>query len=203
MIIEYCKQQDNFFDILPAKNFLPQWYTCIKNDENINAKMCMPFLDSFLTGYIVQSSYDIDVENGNVVSKNVAIREPKTIQTPTGYFEKEYMWSFLYNIKIENNYSILITHPLNRYDLPFITLSGIVDVDDIMVHGSLTFFIKNGFSGKIVAGTPVAQLIPIKRESWELFYNNNLKEIGKNRYLKSSFTKNLYRNNFWHRKEYK
>ena len=75
MIIEYCKQDDKYFDIVPAKNFLPEWYLNIKNDEDINAKKCMPFLDSFLSGYIVQLSYNIEVKNGEIISKNINFRK--------------------------------------------------------------------------------------------------------------------------------
>ena len=72
-----------------------------------------------------------------------------------------------------------------------------------MVHGSLTFFIKNSFSGIIYAGTPIAQLIPIKRENWELIENKNLKQKGDSMYIDSSLTKNFYKTNLWNRKEYK
>jgi hypothetical protein len=204
MIFEYCKQNENYFDIVPAKNFIPEWYTSIKNNSNkTNVKKCMPFLDSFLLGYMVQSSYDIDFENGKVVSNNIGLREVKSIPTPYDYEEKEYMWRFLYNIKLEDGYSLLVTHPFNRYDLPFITLTGIVDADKMMVHGSLTFFLKNNFSGRIVSGTPIAQLIPIKRDSWSIEYNEQLKNLGQQRYMQSSLSTGLYKNKFWKRKEYK
>ena len=35
-----------------------------------------------------------------------------------------------------------------------------------MGWGNVPFFIKSGFEGVIPAGTPIAQLIPIKREKW-------------------------------------
>lgn len=204
MKFEYCKQDPNYFDIEPAKNFLPEWYTSIKNNnEKINVRKCMPFLDSFLSGYIVQSSYDIEIKDGEIVSDNVGIRTNSSIQSLDGYSKKEYMWRFLYDIKIEAGYSLIVTHPFNRYDLPFITLTGVVDADDIMVHGGLTFFVKNNFSGKIVSGTPIAQLIPIKRDDWEIVYNENLKNLGSERYMKSSLSKNFYKNNSWKRKEYR
>lgn len=204
MIFEYSKYNDSFPNIELSKNFLPDWYTSIKNNDNkTSVKKCMPFLDSLLSGYMVKSAYDIVVENGNIISNNINYRKINSIPIPEGYFNKEYMWSFLYNIQIEKGFSLLITHPLNRHDLPFITLSGIVDADNFMVHGSLTFFIKNSFSGIIYAGTPIAQLIPIKRENWELIENKNLKQKGDSMYIDSSLTKNFYKTNLWNRKEYK
>jgi hypothetical protein len=34
------------------------------------------------------------------------------------------------------------------------------------MSGNIPFFIKEGFSGVIPKGTPIAQVIPFKRESW-------------------------------------
>jgi hypothetical protein len=61
-----------------------------------------------------------------------------------------------------------MTHPLNRTDLPFYTLSGIVDSDNYMGEGKVPFFIKKDFTGIIPAGTPIVQIIPIKTdEVWK------------------------------------
>lgn len=203
MIFEYCKQDKKYPDIKLSKSFIPDWYISIKNNNKNNVKKCMPFLDSFLNGYIVESPYDIVVKNGEIISDNINHRNINSVPIPDDYFNKEYMWKFLYNIKLEDGFSLLITHPFNRYDLPFLTLTGIVDADNFMVHGNLTFFIKKDFSGTIASGTPIAQLLPIKRENWEIIENDNLKQRGESDYLKSSLSKNFYKNNFWIRKEYK
>ena len=61
----------------------------------------------------------------------------------------------------------MITHPLNRNDLPFITISGIVDGNfAISADGNVPFYIKNNFEGIIPQGTPIAQLIPFYRQNW-------------------------------------
>jgi hypothetical protein len=61
----------------------------------------------------------------------------------------------------------LITHPINRYDLPFTSVSGLADYDVYPLPGNVSFHIKEGFEGTIPAGTPIMQIIPIKREDWE------------------------------------
>ena len=65
---------------------------------------------------------------------------------------------------------MLFTHPLNREDLPFRTLSGMVDCDrwrDGLVHFP-ALWIDPNFEGVLPAGTPVAQAIPIRRETLDL-----------------------------------
>ena len=111
---------------------------------------------------------------------------------------------FAVAINIPKNYSILFTHPLNRHDLPFTTLSGIVDSGLITSPtGSVPFYIKENFEGLIPQGTPIAQLIPIRQESWSSKIKNGLVEKS----LKQTISSNLvfsgwYKKNIWKRKNY-
>jgi hypothetical protein len=61
------------------------------------------------------------------------------------------------------------------------------------------------WEGLIPAGTPVAQVIPIKRESWIMeFGNENDKEKHfKDKELIDSVFMNGYKKMFWKKKEYK
>jgi hypothetical protein len=57
---------------------------------------------------------------------------------------------------------------LNRFDLPFTTLTGMVDCDryhDNWVHFPVHWHDPT-FSGVLPKGTPVAQCVPVKRENW-------------------------------------
>jgi hypothetical protein len=76
----------------------------------------------------------------------------------------------LWTIEAPEGYAVLFTHPLNRVDLPFTTLTGIVDCDryhDNWIHFPARWNDPN-FSGVLPKGTPVAQCVPVKRESWVL-----------------------------------
>ncbi len=67
------------------------------------------------------------------------------------------------DLKVENG-----THPINRDDLPFTTLTGLVDVDLYslaFVHFPARWR-DPAFNGTLAKGTPVAQCLPIRRESW-------------------------------------
>jgi hypothetical protein len=95
-------------------------------------------------------------------------------------------------------------HPLNRVDLPFITISGIIDFDK-SIHapiGNIPFFIKKGFTGTIPAGTPMFQMIPFKREDWksenqtysDIFWQKKLNE--------RKGIADIYKKKVWQKKSY-
>ena len=68
---------------------------------------------------------------------------------------------------MDKGYSVLITHPFNRDDLPFRTLTGLVDVD-LYKSNTIQFpavWIDESFTGILKKGTPIAQCIPIKRDN--------------------------------------
>jgi len=62
----------------------------------------------------------------------------------------------------------LFTHPFNRFDLPFTTLTGLVDCD--RYHDNWIHFPAHwhdiDFSGVLPKGTPVAQCVPVRRDNW-------------------------------------
>ena len=100
--------------------------------------------------------------------------------------------------------ALVITHPLNRNDLPWIVLSGVVDAD---VHplrpGNMPLFIKENFEGIIPKGTPIFQLIPFKRENWEKQKDPGLvKSFVKHIYNVNSVIYGWYKDNAWTRKNY-
>ena len=57
---------------------------------------------------------------------------------------------------------------MNRNDLPFTTITGMVDTDtytDNLVNIPARWH-DTAFNGVLPKGTPVAQCIPVKREKW-------------------------------------
>jgi hypothetical protein len=197
----------------PAKNFIPDWYKNIKSGKDFfNVKKCIPFLDSMSNGYIQTTWCDIIVteeEDGPkvVFDSEVPIfgRRPTSDMPVDKYFyDIEFVWQRPWSIILPKGYSALIVHPLNRIDLPFMTLSGIVDLDK-SIHapiGNIPFFIKKGFTGTIPAGTPMFQILPIKREDWksetqeynDFFWEEKIKE-------KQNFS-GFYKKQIWQRKSF-
>ena len=77
-----------------------------------------------------------------------------------------------WTIELEQGYSLFATHPINRDDLPFRLLTGLVDCDQFTDVGVLfpAIWIDKKFEGILPRGTPVAQCFPVSREAMSLSY---------------------------------
>jgi hypothetical protein len=98
----------------------------------------------------------------------------------------------------------MFTHPINRPDLPFYTMTGIVDTDTFPVPVNFPFFIREDFDGIIPEGTPIAQVIPFKREDWKADVDVENQSNPPVSFLNNIFSPpfNFYKRNFWKRKKY-
>jgi hypothetical protein len=97
---------------------------------------------------------------------------------------------------------MLVTHPINRYDLPFTTWSGLIDSDRFWANGNLPFALKEDFIGTIPEGTPFAQLIPVKRAKWQAIYDQSKVEAYMLQGEAARNPKTNYKKTKWVRKEY-
>ena len=208
----------------PAKLKVPDWWKdserffdgkmSLKGTEgNHGVKLCMPFLDAMTIGYTANLWVDVLVEQtylgpkiGWRVGPDPIVQRDtlnKTIPIPAGHYKTHYAWRDIMFTQTPPGYSSLITHPLNRHDLPFMTLSGVVDTDMTMARGTLPFFLKEGFEGIIPAGTPMFQIIPFKREDWKIEEDDSLEEVGlENEFLTKKSLFGWYKKNKWSKKNY-
>ena len=185
--------------------------------QNAGLKTCAPFLDIMISGYAVVTPFDIYVgrdENGDLDIKwnsptdwndFIAERPAKsgaTIPRPAGHLPNHLVWASRWGFKAPKGYSMLVTHPFNRYDLPFTTMSGLIDSDKFFGNGNLPFFIKEGFTGLIPEGTPFAQIVPIKRKSWKMIINDSFKDTyyRQGKLVRQKDT--TYKKKMWVRKVY-
>lgn len=212
-----------------AKNFIPEWYK--KAEQFIGGKvevlpqsgisrgpkLCVPFLDALTSGYIATLWQDIIVsyEFGEPVirweefhdsPRPAQDRSPLTTPTypiPAGHFNKHFVWQSPYIFKVPEGYSLLITHPFNRFELPFTTLSAVVDADGVMGAGNIPFYLKDGFEGVIEKGTPLFQVLPFKREAWKTEEDMSLiEDSDRNISMSSRVVRGWYKNNQWRKKTY-
>jgi hypothetical protein len=213
----------------PAARHLPEWYKnlfpYINNAKklkfppgvgthNTTVKRCMPFLDAMSAGYTFVLNDDIYVEqvdnqpfirwksDAEIVTWH-SIDQFEGLPIPKGYHSVVAKWHNDYILETPVGYSMLFTHPINRFDLPFKTITGFVDTDNYVLPVQFPFFLEQGFEGIIKSGTPVAQMIPVKRDSW----NSDLKKYDKDdsykRYRKMNRTfAGSYKLNFWTKKTY-
>jgi hypothetical protein len=217
---------DNVGQPTPIKEFLPEWYRQAETtyveangSEAAGLKKCAPYMDALISGYALVTPMDIFVSenedgslkigwNGTQSTGNFIQERPKgsgaTMPRPAGHHPNHLIFSGFWGIKTPKGWSLLVTHPLNRHDLPFTTLSGIMDSDNFAASGNIPFFIKQGFVGVIPAGTPFAQLIPIKRAKWAMVKND--KGLVDLEHIHGESARNPetnYKKKFWVRKDYK
>lgn len=213
----------------PIKTPIPQWWKDGEStliDENGNPsgglKSCIPFMEIMNTGYTIVAPFDIYVskkENGDLdirwsgpdsTNWPIFIQERPTdlgatIPRPAGHHPNHFVWHCMWSWKTPKNYSTIVTHPFNRFDLPFTTLSAIMDSDKFQGNGNIPFFLKQDFEGIIKAGTPIIQIYPFKRTSWKSWKDDSFNTDIEQKQLKDIRVdpKKSYKKKFWVRKEFK
>jgi hypothetical protein len=178
-------------------------------------KLCQPFIDALTSGYIVRlptsimvikDNYGQSVFKWQTAMDLVDFQDNAVLghfKAPEGYNPQFFRWINMWKVQTPPGYSSLFTHPFNRFDLPFTTLTGIVDTDLHPNPVILPFFIKDDFEGIIEEGTPIAQIIPFKRDNWEseLLTSDSSQKYGTD-IIRNSFIR-TYKKKFWSKKIYK
>jgi hypothetical protein len=191
-------------------------------------KSCNPFLDSIIAGYIQELSCAIEITKNNgkdpiefrYVEKNqndeyVEVEHLNlidertgaighTIPRPHGHSHNHLVWVGHWGWKLPRGYSMIVTHPMNQFQLPFTTSSGFMESDRFIAGGNVPWYIKEGFTGIIPKGTPMYQIIPVKRKKW-LGYVPRKVVSRKAQFLGLKAREVLYgfyRDNLWVKKHY-
>lgn len=156
---------------------VPSWYRKMLGvNEGIQTiKKCVPFLDSLSMGYHIPLPADILWDpkekkfltnaSTDIYTEHFASQTDGMILPPE-FDPQPHKWSNYWHIKTPKGYSTLFIHPLNRLDLPFYSMSGVVDTDSHPLIINFPFFLRKDFEGVIKAGTPMIQAIPFKRDKW-------------------------------------
>jgi hypothetical protein len=215
LIPEWYKKADRFlinpysddYYVGPDKGKVPTW------------KACPAIFDIFATGYAYLTPCDIEFyinEKGTIDSK---IDDPNykdfctprspmpEFYQPDGYYEDHFAWFSDWAVKLPDGYSAIYMNPSNNFELPFLITEGIIDNDKVNLPGSMPFFIKQGWTGILPAGTPYAQIIPFKREDWTSSYHfDDAETMQKKNMENSSFYRvpngGVYKNKVWEKRTY-
>lgn len=212
---------------IPASFNLPDWYkstnSFVTNEKKpINGltpatiKKCMPVFDVLSHGYYILTHTDIFVTNkldddGNMQlwvqwANHEAVefhpREQVPIH-PKHHYGNVAKWMNPWGIKTPNGYSTLFIPPVHR-DNVFSILEGVVDTDTYTSPVNFPMVLTHpyvGYDGLIPAGTPIAQVIPFKRDEWKMdFGGEKEKKIIENtqKQIRVKFFdgyKNIFRQN--------
>jgi hypothetical protein len=177
---------------IPSAQGVPDWlksmpasaYSSISLREEDTVKRCPPFIDAMTSGFLILLFCDLRVDDGGITWDNeipaggalefprspISFHDSSQVSGTPLFEPGRFMIKFhnLWTVEAPEGYGVLFTHPFNRFDLPFTTLTGLVDCDlysDNWVHFP-AYWHNTGFRGVVPKGTPVAQCIPVKREDW-------------------------------------
>lgn len=201
---------------VPSTKNVPSWYRKMPGvkDGVQTIKKCVPFLDSLSMGYHIPLPSDVywnseeraglSNAKASMYSDHFAVQSDEVV-LPSEFDPQPHKWSNYWHIKTPKGYSTLFIHPLNRLDLPFYSMSGVVDTDSHPLIINFPFFIRKDFEGIIEAGTPMIQAIPFKRDKW---YSEILDQYGSyqgdymsHEVMEAPF--GWYKRKHWFRKEYR
>tara|TARA_B100000287_G_C20652912_1_gene787589 strand:- start:211 stop:927 length:717 start_codon:yes stop_codon:yes gene_type:complete len=216
----------------PARSLMPQWYSEAplyysfgsKDDrlkmtdegKNMTFKKCIPLIDGLKSGYIVELRKDLIVQdnqdgqfdiqwNSDDLVITVHNSASNLVEAPYGYNSQviNYIWNTI--IKTPKGYSCLITHPLGFNDTALRMIPAVVDTDKEVLNFHLPMWLKKDFIGIIKKGTPIAQIIPFKRDNWTA-KNSFLKDGEYEVLAENGFNatmQNHYRDTSWSKKRFK
>ena len=183
---------------VPAKRRTPEWlkrmpltnFEPIKGTDDKTVKNCPPFIDAMTAGFMMPLACDLRFEDGrfewdwpdfpagNRLARAMPSPSPLASHYPGQVVGSPFAgdgrvlikFTNFWTIEVPAGYSLLFTHPFNRPDLPFRTVTGLVDCDRY-VDQFINFpaaWTDDSFSGVLPKGTPVAQVIPVLREALDL-----------------------------------
>lgn len=210
----WYRQADRYYKDPAGNNYKDQQGNSIHS-----WKSCPVLYDGMDTGYAFKTPCDLVFTRDQQRNPHVRITDDRFpnfvqerppmpgFQVPWGYEQFHFAWYGEWAVELPRGYSALYIQPMNRYELPFQTTSGIIDSDKVNLFGTVPFFIAKDFEGILPKGTPFLQIIPFKRENWKSeyeypdhmkIYNDNMENIKKYRTSKGG----VYLNNVWERRKY-
>lgn len=156
----------------------------------LSFKGCPAVLDSMLQGYILPLWTDIyveptgfDVEGGTVPKfswgetldyKVIQSQHPDASKAFEPFKEMSscpvtLKFNSPWILKTPKDYSMLCIPPMNNRDSRFEAVAGIICSDEFTTYINIPFIWKapSDYEGVIKAGTPLVQMIPFKRETFQ------------------------------------
>ena len=218
----------------PASQSIPQWFRdhpayaisnknpsgkkiIIENRQsNATAKKCTPMLDGMTSGYIIPLWADVQItqkKDGPEISwmttrdvfglhGNYSSDKIKPID---GFYELVLKYITYFRIRTPKGYSSIIRNPAGHYDIPFYALPAVIDTDKSVIDSNIPCWVSKSFEGIVEKGTPIAQVIPFKRENWNHDFeviNEDKFNAETDKYFNSTIV-NSYIKNLWTKKVYK
>lgn len=181
---------------IPAREVLPDWLrrlpprvpSAVHGRSIRTVKQCPPFVDAMQHGFVLTLPCDLVVEPGGRIGWDWPLplpelddhpRSPLSFHVPEqiagsplerGPHQSAIKFNSFWTITLEPDWSLMAVHPIHRDDLPFRTVTGLVDADRFNAVG-INFpavWVDPDYTGTLPRGTPFVQCYPVRREPAEL-----------------------------------
>lgn len=218
----------------PAARAIPDWWKSMtpyivepKNpdgkkvfiqDRNVNAtfKKCTPMLDALTSGYIIPLWADVQVRQDAEQGPSIFWKTRRNVfevhgissdlvERPPGYGSRVVKFMNQWIPKTPPGYSMMITSPFGYRNLPLQAIPAIIDTDKSTLEPLFPMWILENFEGIIEKGTPLVQVTPFKRDSWESEFDvlpDGKYEMIEDRDFRGTIV-NHYIKKKWSKKSYK
>lgn len=174
---------------IPASQALPDWLRQMPDQavsevlggQDIRTlKHCPPVVDALRLGVLMLNPVDLYVSDGQIswaweppaLPDTLITRAPIGVHVPEQVAGSPHGGAHLlvkfinfWTLDTPPGWSLLVQHPIGYPDLPFTTLTGVVDTDrfrDGYVH--FPAHLSPDFEGVIAKGTPIAELTPVQKQ---------------------------------------
>lgn len=144
-------------------------------------RQCPPFIDAMAYGFMMTLPCDVTVREG-ALSWNwdvpvssipayprspISFHVPEQVEGTPLHHPNRVLVKFnsFWTIELEPGWSLFATNPVNREDLPFRLVTGLVDADRFSDVGIPfpAIWTNPAFTGTLPRGTPVAQCFAVPR----------------------------------------
>ncbi len=206
----------------PAAQHIPEWLKQMPRDVTLtgssppvtssSVKMCMPFVDAMSCGYVLPLAGDVrftmrDANILEVQASDSAVLSQDQAQFPGAPFAGKIIVKFRNSWVIQTppGYSTLFLPLLNQFHMPFHVLGGMVETDTFFMHVYFpsVCLMQPGEVFEMKKGAPIAQAIPIKRESWTGTHGPLDIERFKKLAEECEHNRHEYREKYWEKKNYR
>ena len=214
------------FPIVPASKMRPEWYSKLRpwvgepHQSYPTIKKCMPVNDFIQGGYIVPNpveqqfniaprpdtgvqGFSREYPGGWTIQAPQEGHEHEQCPVQVNGAKRDYItFSVPWRIETPPGYSCLIMSPFYFFEERFKLFPAIIDTDtiDVSWNNWPGVMLKSQFT--LAPGEPLAQVIPFKREDWEMELEVNEDQIKRDSALKF-FLSDAYSKIFHRKKKFK
>src|SRR5438105_2603286 len=194
-------------DPYPASRHVPDWFKDLPSDNENGAtlKRCPPFLEAMTAGYIIPAPADLRMTMTytglGVEGKYQFLSLHKPAEYRGAPFTNDRVIKFHnpWIIVTPPDYVCLITAPINRFEMPVVAMTGIVETGIYYkeVQQPMVCSMQPGDVFDLPYGAPMIQVIPFRRDEWRSRTANIDLARRAEQQAKFNVNPHTYKDEFW------